>query len=245
MWIFVRKIKRPFGTEIKYPRPKLIAYGFMVEYIYTSLNHKHYLILKTKMLKNLLFLLVCCFLISCSETKKKVIVSQVTESKKTNSGDFDSQEKWGEHLVTIMDCSACHTPKKMTDKGPVPDNSLFLSGHPADMPRIEIDRKEIENKGLSVAMDLTEWIGPWGVSFTANLTPDDTGLGNWSEDQFMLAIREGKSKGLSGSRTLLPPMPWEMYRHMTDDELKAVFAYLKSIKPISNVVPPPLPPVGH
>ena len=201
-------------------------------------------------MKNLIFLLVCFLVISCAEEKKaeekkKEISKETTSNKKQDFGNFDSQEKWGEHLVTILDCNACHTPKKMTNQGPVPDNSFMLSGHPADMPKIEIDRKEIESKGLTVTRDLTEWIGPWGISYAANLTPDDTGLGNWTESQFMFAIREGKSKGLSGSRTLLPPMPWEMYRHMTDGELKAVFAYLKSLKPISNIVPPPVPPTNY
>ena len=181
-------------------------------------------------------------LASCTEKKKITVETISTENK--DFGNFDSQEKWGEHLVTILDCNACHTPKKMTNQGPVHDESLRLSGRPAENPGIEIDRKEIESKGLTVTGDLTEWIGPWGISFAANLTPDETGLGNWTEDQFMLAIREGKSKGLSGSRTLLPPMPWEMYRHMTDGELKAVFAYLKTLKPISNIVPPPIPPVS-
>ena len=69
-----------------------------------------------------------------------------------------------------------------------------------------------------------------GISYTANLTSDATGIGNWKEQQFMYAIREGKFKGLAGSRTLLPPMPWEMYRHMTDGELKAIFAYLKTTR---------------
>lgn len=216
-----------------------MVYIYCVTYV-----HYLYLIQKSNILKNLIFLLVCFIVISCSEKKKKEIAIETTSNEKQDFGNFDSKERWGEHLVTIMDCNACHTPKKMTNLGPVPDNSLMLSGHPSEMPRIEIDRKEIESKGLTVTRDLTEWIGPWGVSFAANLTPDETGLGNWSEDQFMLAIREGKSKGLSGSRTLLPPMPWEMYRHMTDGELKAVFAYLKSIKPVRNLVPPPVPPVS-
>lgn len=157
---------------------------------------------------------------------------------------FESQIKWGEHLVLIGGCHDCHTPKKLTSHGPVLDSTFLLGGHPANMPRIDIDRKEVEQKGLAVAMDLTEWVGPWGISFSANLTPDPTGIGNWTEDQFIYALREGKSKGIPGSRPLLPPMPWEMIRNMTDNELKAVFAYLKSIKPVNNIVPAPVPPVG-
>ena len=162
----------------------------------------------------------------------------------SNFNGFESQEAWGEHLVIIAGCHDCHTPKKMTDHGPVLDSTMWLAGHPANMPRIDVNRKEMEEKGLFVSMDLTEWVGPWGVSFTANLTPDPTGTGNWSEDQFLYAIREGKSKGIQGARTLLPPMPWEMIRQMTDDELKAIFAYLKTIKPINNLVPAPVPPTS-
>ena len=115
---------------------------------------------------------------------------------------------------------------------------------PAKMPPPDVDRKEMESKGLAVTGDLTSWIGPWGISYTANLTSDSTGIGNWKEEQFIYALREGKYKGLPSSRPLLPPMPWQMYKHMTDGELKAIFAYLKSTKPINNVVPPPEPPVS-
>lgn len=182
-------------------------------------------------------------LISC-QPKTKTDLVEIQKPINENTISFESQVKWGEHLVTILDCTTCHTPKIMTDKGPVPDASRFLSGHPSDMPLIDIDRAEIERKGLSVAADLTEWVGPWGVSFAANLTPDETGIGTWTEEQFILSLREGKAKGIPSSRTLLPPMPWQMYGQMTDDEIKAVFAYLKSLKPVNNIVPPPLPPVS-
>jgi hypothetical protein len=86
---------------------------------------------------------------------------------------------------------------------------------------------------------MTAAAGPWGVSYAANITPDDTGMGAWTEAQFIKAIREGKSKGMEGTRPILPPMPWPLYRSMTDDDLKAVYAYLKTIKPIKNVVPAP------
>jgi mono/diheme cytochrome c family protein len=175
-----------------------------------------------------------------SASNKEEFPTQTTASY----GGFESQIKWGEHLVIIGGCNDCHTPKKMTARGPVLDTSLWLSGHPAKMPAIDVDRKAMERKGLIVTLDLTEWAGPWGVSYTANLTPDDTGLGAWSEEQFFLALREGKYKGLAGSRPLLPPMPWEMYRNMTDNEIRAVFAYLKSIKPVSNLVPPPKAPAS-
>jgi len=183
---------------------------------------------------------------SCQDKKMNGTINEasLTASSKLDFYGFKSQVEWGEHLVLIGGCHDCHTPKKMTNHGPVLDTALFLSGHPSNMPRIDIDRKEIEAKGLAVAMDLTEWVGPWGISFSANLTPDPTGIGNWTEDQFIYALRNGTAKGIPGSRPILPPMPWEMIANMTDDEMKAVFAYLKSIKPINNLVPAPLPPTS-
>lgn len=189
-------------------------------------------------------ILLCTF--QCTEKRSEAGTAgaDATALAGDNFGGFESQIKWGEHLVTIGGCNDCHTPKKMSPHGPVLDTALWLSGHPANMPRIDVNQTEIAAKGLVVTSDLTEWVGPWGVSFTANLTPDQSGIGNWTEEQFMIALRQGKSKGLPAARPLLPPMPWEMYQHMTDDEIKAVFAYLKSIKPISNVVPAPVPPAG-
>ena len=157
---------------------------------------------------------------------------------------FGSQVKWGEHLVTISGCNDCHSPKKMTDHGPEIDSSLLLSGHPALMPPPNVNRQEMESKGLSVTNTLTAWVGPWGISYASNITSDSTGIGNWKEEQFIYALRNGKSKGLASLRPLLPPMPWQMYKHMTDDEMKAIFTYLKTTKPVINLVPQPAPPVS-
>ncbi len=195
------------------------------------------------------FALACSvlFLVSC-EHKRTTDTSDVSEAKSAEAlspyGEFSSQVEWGAHLVTIGDCNVCHTPKKMTNRGPVVDSTFMLSGYHPDSPPMDIDRKEIERKMLTVTQDLTAWAGPWGVSYAANLTPAESGIGNWTEEQFFRAFREGKAKGLEGSRTLLPPMPWESFAHMTDNEIKAIFAYLKSIEPIENVVPAPLPPIA-
>jgi hypothetical protein len=89
----------------------------------------------------------------------------------------------------------------------------------------------------------TAWTGPWGVSFSANLTPDqNTGIGVWTEEMFIQTLREGKHMG--NGRPLLPPMPWQPYGQKTDDDLKAIFAYLKSLPPMANRVPDPVPPPG-
>lgn len=154
----------------------------------------------------------------------------------------EAQVKRGEYLVSFAMCDDCHTPKKMTEHGPVFDMSRRFSGHPAEEPFAsdEVKRKLVSEQHVAVfSPGLTAAVGPWGVSYAANLTPDDTGIGNWTEAQFLKAIREGKSKGLDGTRPLLPPMPWEVVRNMTDEDLKAVFAYLQSVKPVKNVVPNP------
>ena len=197
--------------------------------------------MKKKSLVVLAVLSALIALIACNETanEKEIPVNDTVKQY----GGYASPEEWGEHLVIIGGCHDCHTPKKMTPHGPDLDSSLFLSGHPAQLPDIDVNRQEMESKGLAVTGDLTSWVGPWGISYTANLTSDSTGIGAWQESQFIYAIREGKLKGLPNTRPLLPPMPWNMYRNMSDDELKAIFAFLKSTKPISNVVPPPKPPV--
>jgi len=129
----------------------------------------------------------------------------------------------------------------MTPNGPSPDPEKLLSGHPADLPLASFD-KDLVKDWILFNPHLTAIAGPWGVSFAANITADETGIGNWTEEQFFRAIRQGKYKGLEGGRPLLPPMPWQVYRVMTDDDLKAIFQYLKSTKPISNVVPAPIAP---
>ena len=149
--------------------------------------------------------------------------------------------KRGEYLVNSMGCDDCHTPKAMTPQGPAPDMTRRFMGHPAAEPFSFDDKKKmISEQHVAVfSAGMTAIAGPWGVSYTANLTPDDTGIGTWTEAQFIKAIREGKLKGLDGSRPILPPMPWPMYRNLNDDDLKAIFAYLKTMKPIKNVVPQP------
>lgn len=155
----------------------------------------------------------------------------------------EARVKRGEYIVSFAGCDNCHTPKMMTPNGPRSDKSLRLSGHPAAEPFTAGNKKELISKELVAVFSpsLTAAAGPWGVSYASNLTPDDTGIGNWTEAQFMKAIREGKSKGLDGTRPLLPPMPWKAISNMTDEDLKAVFAYLKTVKPVRNVVPNPKP----
>ena len=153
----------------------------------------------------------------------------------------DSLVKRGEYLVTIMGCNDCHTPMKMTDKGPMPDMDRLLSGYPSQMPVGKVDTS-VMKQWVMFGMGSPAAAGPWGISFPANLTSDDTGIGSWTEEQFKKALKEGKFKGQEGTRPLLPPMPWQNYVNIKDEDVKAIFAFLKSTKPVDNVVPAAVPP---
>lgn len=167
--------------------------------------------------------------------------STLAEVGKTLPGD---QVKRGEYLVGILGCNDCHSPKMMTDNGPVPDPKLLLSGFPASEKLAPIADKDILKGYALFNMSLTAAVGPWGTNYAANLTPDETGLANWTLEQFGKALRQGKSKGMDNGRMLMPPMPWQNYVNMNDDDLTAIFAYLQSIPTVKNVVPAPVPPAG-
>jgi len=137
----------------------------------------------------------------------------------------------GKYLVTAQDCNGCHTPFKNGE----PDMTRMLGGSPANE---KFAAKPAMAAGWSTAISNsnTAWAGPWGISYTSNLTPDRaTGIGTWTEQQFINSIRNGK-KGGTG-RALLPPMPWRMYGQLSDDDLKSIFMYLKTVPPQSNSVP--------
>jgi cytochrome c553 len=172
---------------------------------------------------------------------------QAQKPASDSSGDMSaaatmSPVERGKYLVTGMGCNDCHTPWKMGANGPEPDMTRLLSGHPAD-----------EKLGPPPAMEggwliggsasMTAWAGPWGISYSANLTPDEaTGIGSWTEDTFIQTVRNGKHMGTG--RAILPPMPWMWLKTLNDADLKAISAYLHSIPAIPNQVPDPVPPAG-
>jgi hypothetical protein len=155
-----------------------------------------------------------------------------------------SQVERGRMLIVGGGCHDCHTPKKVGPNGPEADLDRALSGHP-ESEGVPPPFKPIKGSPYVIHINghLTAWSGDWGVSFAANLTPDEnTGIGIWTEDMFLAALKQGKHMGKS--RPILPPMPWNWYGQLPDEDLKAMFAYLKSIKPIANRVPVPLTPDG-
>ena len=149
----------------------------------------------------------------------------------------DSLIKRGAYLVASIGCNDCHSPKKMTAMGPVVDTSRMLSGFPANAPVPAPGPNDIKNGLVIFNADLTACVGPWGTTFSANITSDATGIGNWKPEQFKNALRHGKYKGLDAERMLMPPMPWQGFGHLSDQDIEAIFDYLLTTKPVNNVVP--------
>ena len=151
----------------------------------------------------------------------------------------------GKYLVSAAACNDCHSPKVFTPEGiPVADSTKLLSGHPASSPMNPIDKKALmPGYWILIGPDLTTFVGPWGISYSANLTPDSTtGLGAWTDDVFINAMRTGKHLGQPGGRPILPPMPWYYIANYSDEDLKAIFTYLQALPPVKNKVPAPVAP---
>lgn len=143
----------------------------------------------------------------------------------------------GRMLVEVGGCNDCHTPVKLDAKLglPVPQMERMLSGHPdgAPDPASSLTAPDI---GI-IGPTFTSFRLPFGVAYAANLTPDaETGLGSWTEEMFVRAIRTGRHFGGTG-RPILPPMPWIQLNQRSDEDLKSIFAYLRTIKPVHNGVP--------
>ena len=149
----------------------------------------------------------------------------------------------GEYLVKVIGCNDCHTPMSLGPRGPEYDQTHYLAGHPAGL---ELPPPP-ENAGpWWMSTNMTAFAGPWGISYAANITPDSlTGIGIWTEEMFMAALRTGRHMGTS--RPILPPMPWPSFAQLTDSDLRAVYAYLRTIPAVHNPIPEPViapPPPG-
>jgi hypothetical protein len=163
------------------------------------------------------------------------VVGLIAVRQPTEAQDNAEAIGRGRYLVdAVASCGQCHTPRRNA----LEDPERYLSGHPqgASAPKFSMD---LIRQGilLSIAPTYTAFSGPWGVSFATNLTPDATGLGEWTEDAFVRAMRTGKQGGDPNNRSMLPPMPWRHYQGMTDADLRAIWAYLQSIPAVSNAVP--------
>lgn len=142
----------------------------------------------------------------------------------------------GKYLVdTVGACGSCHTPRKGAEE----DKAMYLAGHPASAQPPPFGMEMLQQGiFISIGRTFTAFAGPWGISFATNLTSDKaTGLGNWTEQKFILAMRTGNHLGDPKQRPILPPMPWKHYQTMTDEDLRAIWAYLRTVPPIKNTVP--------
>lgn len=187
--------------------------------------------------------LVFVYLVLMIASSSLLFISCESQSAKT---EMTEQEmiKRGEFLVMVGDCDACHSPKKFGPEGPMLDMSKRLSGHPEGSQLAPVDTSLI-GPYVYFSSDLTAAIGPWGITYSANLTPEmTTGIGSWQPEMFINAMRTGKHLGVKEGRPIMPPMPWENLNRLSDEDLKAIFAYLKSLPAIKNKVPDPMPPTA-
>ena len=149
--------------------------------------------------------------------------------------------KRGEQLVQLGGCGDCHTPKTFDPKAhmPVPDYTHMLAGHPEGAP--EPEAAPGAHDMAVIGPTFTSFKVGFGTVYARNLTPDkDTGLGNWTADQFVQTMRTGHRQG--SGRALLPPMPWQNLAPASEADLRAIFAYLQSIPAVANHVPDPKVP---
>jgi cytochrome c553 len=157
-----------------------------------------------------------------------IVVFATTSGQAQRAGGANAAAvERGRYLVGITGCHDCHSPKI---EGMTPDLSRSLSGRPATTkPPSKADGE------IHASLDLTAWYGPWGQSVASNLTPDPTtGIGKrYNEASFVATMRTGKKPN---GTPVMPPMPSEVYQNMTDDDLKGIWAYLQTVKPINNAV---------
>jgi mono/diheme cytochrome c family protein len=174
-----------------------------------------------------------------------IMTTQIPGCSKNNAATQSPVER-GKYLVTFGGCNDCHTPKIPGPNGaPMPDGAKLLTGHPGNLPPPSWSPDDMKQKGVAAATNgmLTAWAGPWGVSFATNLTADkETGIGEWTEEMFIKAMRTGKHQGQPNGRDILPPMPWFNLNELSDSDLAAIWSYLRSLPPVKNQVPFPIPP---
>jgi len=189
-------------------------------------------------MKKNIFISVCLVIMAA------VVISQINCSPKEENKAMSQKEliARGKYLVMTGGCGDCHSPKIYTENGPIPDSTKDLSGFQHDEKLPALDTKYVApGNWVATESNFSAWVGPWGISYAANITPDKaTGIGELSEEMFIKALREGKMMGVG--RPILPPMPWQVIGQKSDQDLKAMYAYLKSINPIHNEVPQPIPP---
>ena len=157
-------------------------------------------------------------------------------------GNNAARIKRGALLVAAGDCVTCHTPFKMGANGPEKDMARGLSGHPEQL-KLGAPPKLDNDWNWAGSATMTAFVGPWGTTYAANLTPDrETGIGSWKEKDFVQAMRTGKHVGVA--RPIMPPMPWQAIGQLPDSDLRAIYAYLQAQPAVKNKVPEYAPPAN-
>ncbi len=134
------------------------------------------------------------------------------EAKHARRPSPTNRIEYGRYMASAAGCAHCHTP--MEEGEPLPGKD-FAGG--AEMPM------------------------PIGTLRSANLTPDkETGIGNWTEEMFLQRFRAYSDSAYVepalGPKDFNTIMPWRLYAKMTADDLRAIYAYLRSVKPVKNAV---------
>jgi hypothetical protein len=187
-----------------------------------------------------LYIASSVLLFSCVESESKSKSSNQVLKPVLNQKEMIAR---GGYLVEVGGCNDCHSPKIFTAQGPVPDTSRLMSGHPSEVKLPVVDLRALQPGYWVLFNDhTTAAVGPWGLTYAKNLTPHETGIKGWQEEFFIKALRTGKHMGAERGRPIMPPMPWPNLAQATDDDLKSIFAYLQSLKPIDNYVPEPVSP---
>lgn len=154
----------------------------------------------------------------------------------------DVQVQRGTELVEKWKCNYCHSPEVRGNGRPIPDPARLLSGHPSDeeIPGMhDMIMGSAEYMEFLDNLDTTVWASDDRLVFSSNLTPDnDTGIGTWSEEVFVATMRSGRHMGLG--RRILYPMPWQELGELDDADIIAIYAYLRTVKPVQNQVPQPI-----
>jgi len=166
----------------------------------------------------------------------------VAEQQESNAEIADK----GKLITEIYGCVDCHTPKIKEGEFLVNDPDRLFSGHPGDnkLPQFPPEIIGPEKWRGLFTDSMTAWGGPWGISYSANLTPDKkTGIGKLSEKNFVSILNIGIHSNMN--RKLMEPMPWKEISELKDDDLKAVYQYLKTVKPVKNKVPESVPLHNH
>lgn len=144
----------------------------------------------------------------------------------------------GAYLWSIANCMECHSPRDAAGHF-IP--TMLMAGHPAKAPLPAWDDSMLtENVGWVAGPTGTAFAGPWGVSVAPNLTPDkETGIGAMTPEQMIRSFRDGKH--WKENRPILRPMPVQNYAGMSDEDVRAIHAFLMSLPAVRNAAPASVP----